>query len=73
MKKLLSILVAFLVIGGLTACANDSGEEAIETIKIGVNLELTGDVSVYGIPERNAFEQATAEINALRSEERRVG
>ena len=65
MKKLRSILVAFLVIGGLTACANDSGEEAIETIKIGVNLELTGDVSVYGIPERNAFEQATAEINAL--------
>lgn len=64
MKKLLSLLVAFLVIGGLTACSSGSGEKVAETIKIGVNLELTGDVSVYGIPERNAFEQATAEINA---------
>ena len=64
MKKLLSLLAAILVISGLTACASDSGEEVAETIKIGVNLELTGDVSVYGIPERNAFEQATAEVNA---------
>lgn len=63
MKKLLSLLAALLVVSGLTACAGET-EEAPDVIKIGANLELTGDVSVYGIPERNAFEQAVAEINA---------
>ena len=63
MKKLLSLLAALLVISGLTACAAASEEKA-DTILIGVNLELTGDVSVYGVPERNAFEQAASEVNA---------
>ena len=63
MKKLISLLVAFLVIGGLAACSATSEEKA-DTILIGVNLELTGDVSVYGVPERNAFEQAVSEVNA---------
>lgn len=63
MKKLISLLAAFLVIGGLAACSATSEEKA-DTILIGVNLELTGDVSVYGVPERNAFEQAVSEVNA---------
>ena len=63
MKKLISLLAALLVISGLTACAAET-EEAPDVIKIGVNLELTGDVSVYGVPERNAFEQAVSEVNA---------
>ena len=63
MKKLLSLLAALLVVSGLTACAAET-EEAPDVIKIGVNLELTGDVSVYGVPERNAFEQAVSEVNA---------
>ena len=63
MKKLLSLLAALLVVSGLTACAAET-EEAPDVIKIGANLELTGDVSVYGVPERNAFEQAVSEVNA---------
>ena len=63
MKKLISLLAALLVLGGLTACSAASEEKA-DTILIGVNLELTGDVSVYGVPERNAFEQAVSEVNA---------
>lgn len=63
MKKLISLLAAFLVIGGLAACSATSEEKA-DIILIGVNLELTGDVSVYGVPERNAFEQAVSEVNA---------
>ena len=63
MKKLISLLAALLVISGLTACAAET-EEAPDVIKIGANLELTGDVSVYGVPERNAFEQAVSEVNA---------
>lgn len=45
----------------LTGCA-PSGSE---TIKIGVNLELTGPVAVYGVPEKLAFEMAVDEINKL--------
>ena len=63
MKKLISLLAVLLVLGGLTACSAASEEKA-DTILIGVNLELTGDVSVYGVPERNAFEQAVSEVNA---------
>ena len=63
MKKLISLLAVLLVIGGLTACSAASEQKA-DTILIGVNLELTGDVSVYGVPERNAFEQAVSEVNA---------
>lgn len=63
MKKLVSLLALVLVVSGLAACSAEE-EDLADTIKIGVNLELTGDVSVYGIPERNAIEQATEEINA---------
>ncbi len=63
MKKLISLLAALLVMGSLAACSAGS-EEKVDTIKIGVNLELTGDVSVYGVPERKAFEQAVSEVNA---------
>ena len=63
MKKIISLLVLVLVASGLAACSSKE-EGAAETIKIGVNLELTGDVSVYGIPERYAIELATEEINA---------
>ena len=63
MKKIISLLVLVLVASGLAACSSKE-EGTAETIKIGVNLELTGDVSVYGIPERYAIELATEEINA---------
>lgn len=63
MKKLISLLAVLLVMGSLAACSAGT-EGKVDTIKIGVNLELTGDVSVYGVPERNAFEQAVSEVNA---------
>lgn len=60
MKKLLVILAsAIVLLSSLSACTKkDSG-----TIKIGVNLELTGDVSIYGVPEKVAFQMAVEEIN----------
>lgn len=61
MKKILVILAtAFVLLSSLTACA----KKETGTIKIGVNLELTGDVSIYGIPEKVAFQMAVEEINA---------
>lgn len=59
MKKLISLLVlTLLVLSGLTACTSTP-----KTIKIGLNLELTGEVSVYGVPEKLAAQLAVAEIN----------
>jgi len=61
MKKTLVVLFSTLIaVSMLSACA----KKAATTIKIGANLELTGDVSIYGIPEKVAFEMAVAEINA---------
>lgn len=61
MKKLFGLLaVVVLVSSLLVGC----GSEDSDTIKIGVNLELTGPVSIYGIPERKAMELALEEINA---------
>lgn len=61
MKKLLGfIAITVLVLSSLTGCSNNQ----TETIKIGVNLELTGPVAVYGTPERLAFEMAVDEVNA---------
>ena len=62
MKRIVSLLALILIVSGLTACAGGSSEP--DTIKIGVNLELTGPVAVYGTPEKLAFEMALAEVNA---------
>lgn len=63
MKKILAILATItLLFSGLTAC---STEEAVaETIKVGLNVELTGEAAVYGTPEKLAAELAVKEINA---------
>jgi branched-chain amino acid transport system substrate-binding protein len=60
MKKLFGLFaVVVLVSSLLVGCGTDDSD----TIKIGVNLELTGPVSIYGIPERKAMELALEEIN----------
>jgi branched-chain amino acid transport system substrate-binding protein len=60
MKKLLTLAVlTLLVLSNLTGCTSTT-----KTIKIGLNLELTGEVSVYGVPEKLAAELAVKEINA---------
>ncbi len=60
MKRILVLVAtALLVLSGLTACTStDKG-----TIKIGVNVELTGEAAVYGQPEKKAIELAVKEIN----------
>ena len=59
MKKMLFMIASvFVLFATLTGCAPTS-----DTIKIGVNLELTGPVAVYGVPEKLAFEMAVDEIN----------
>lgn len=63
MKRILALLSVIAVsLMGLTACSSEPAEA--ETIKIGLNLELTGPVSVYGTPEETAVKMAVEEINA---------
>lgn len=63
MKKILSVLaVVSFVLAGLTACSNTPAEA--ETIKIGLNVELSGDYLIYGTPEKWGVELAVSEINA---------
>lgn len=61
MKKIIVLLATMLlVVAGLTACTTkDKG-----TIKLGVNVDLTGEAAVYGTPEKKAIEMAVKEINA---------
>lgn len=63
MKKIISLLaIASFVLAGLTACSS-TAEEA-ETIKIGFNMEKTGDYLIYGAPQVGGVELAVNEINA---------
>jgi len=63
MKRIIALTATIvLLVSGLTACASTSGDA--ETIKVGLNVELTGEAAVYGTPERKAAEMAVKEINA---------
>ena len=46
----------------LTGCSGGSGESS-DTIKIGANLELTGNSASYGTSAKNGIEMAVKEIN----------
>ncbi len=61
MQKIKKLLIMASLSLLVSACGSKPSKD---TIKVGVNLELTGDVSVYGLPERKGLELAQAEINA---------
>ncbi|MEG0285410.1 MULTISPECIES: ABC transporter substrate-binding protein [Vagococcus] len=72
MKKLVGMLFASMVL--LSACGTPGGGGAAgevkkdskesDTIKIGLNLELSGAVAAYGLQEKDGVELAVEEINA---------
>ncbi|MBM7643595.1 ABC transporter substrate-binding protein [Streptococcus loxodontisalivarius] len=70
-KKITLVVLAFFASIFLAACgkspnvtANAQGTEIGDTIKLGVNLELTGSVAAYGQAELNGIKLAVKEINA---------
>lgn len=70
-RKLLLLATTFLTTTVLVACggapttsSNSEGNEIGDTVKIGLNFELTGGVAAYGVPQKNAAELAVEEINA---------
>ena len=75
-KTLYLLLVLFLVVGLFAGCSSntggadedsnskDSGENGEETIKVGLNYELSGTVATYGQGLTEGIEMAFEEINA---------
>ena len=68
-KKITLIVLAFFASIFLVACgkspdvtANAKGTKIGDTIKIGVNMELTGAVAAYGKSEQNGIKLAVDEI-----------
>lgn len=69
-KKLALAAMTLLSTAVLAACgaapggsSNTSGNDIGDKIKIGYNLELTGDVAAYGNAEKRGADLAVAEIN----------
>lgn len=69
-KKVTTFLLPFLAALVLVGCnkspdvtANATGTTIGDTLKIGVNLELTGSVAAYGNAEKNGINLAVEQIN----------
>ena len=63
MKKILALVLAAVMLLGLTACG-DNGDSS-NTLKLGVIGPLTGDAALYGTAVANGAKIAAEEINAL--------
>ncbi len=61
MKKLVLVIALALLVIAAAAC--NAGSSAPQTIKVGLNAELTGSIPVVGKASKNAAEMAVAEIN----------
>ncbi|MBR2001842.1 MAG: ABC transporter substrate-binding protein [Firmicutes bacterium] len=48
MKRILAILLAFVMVFGLAACGGGGGEDEIETIKIGFAFPMSGSAAMAG-------------------------
>lgn len=71
MKKFACLLAGLVLLsacsaapGGKGAVAGGGNKQEGDTIKIGVNLELSGGVAAYGNAEKNGVELAVEQINA---------
>ena len=65
-KKLAGIFMSLSLVAGILAgCSGDKGGESGggDTIKVGVNLELSGNVASYGQSMNEGIELAVEEIN----------
>ncbi|MEA5018258.1 MAG: ABC transporter substrate-binding protein [Erysipelotrichaceae bacterium] len=64
MKKMIK-LIALLMVISLVITGCKSGNADVEsTIKVGVNMELSGDVASYGQAELNGIKLAIKQVNA---------
>ncbi len=64
MKRMASVLVAATLAVGVLAGCSQGGAATGDTIKIGVNYELSGGVATYGQASVQGIKMAADEINA---------
>lgn len=64
-KKLILLLALVLVMSSLAACGGGDSEDSADSdsIKIGVNYELTGAVATYGNDSKDGITMAIEEVN----------
>ncbi|WP_442598533.1 ABC transporter substrate-binding protein [Neobacillus sp. D3-1R] len=62
MKKWFTLFLSILLIFSLAAC-NTKTSSKEGTIKIGVNLELSGPAAVWGVPQKDAIQMLVDQIN----------
>ncbi len=73
LRSVLSISLVLSLVTGLMACSQTNTQESnteqatstvnLDAYKIGVNLELTGSASVWGLPQKNAIEMYVKQLN----------
>lgn len=64
MKKVLIVMLAVVCLGLLVTGCTPSQQASTDTIKLGVNMELSGAVASYGQSTLDGIELAVEEINA---------
>ncbi|MBQ3133782.1 MAG: ABC transporter substrate-binding protein [Clostridia bacterium] len=64
MKKILALVLATVMLFGLTACGEKPADDAA-VLKLGTIGPLTGDAALYGNAVKNGAQIAVDEINAL--------
>lgn len=62
MKKWLTLLMSMLLVFSLAACSESASGDG-DTVKIGVNLELSGPSAVWGVPQKDSIEMLVKQIN----------
>lgn len=63
-KLLAAGTVAASMLAGCSSAGSEAGGKTGDTVKIGLNFELSGDVASYGTAERNGAQLAIDEFNA---------
>lgn len=64
MRKLWFAAMVFVLVAGLSACGGGSTTGSADKIKVGLNMELSGNVASYGESGANGAILAADEINA---------
>lgn len=65
MKKFIGLfMIGMIVLTGCGKNGSSTSSKEKDTINIGMDMELSGPVSAYGIVQKNAVELAVEEINA---------
>ncbi|WP_094606633.1 Leucine-specific-binding protein [Sporomusa silvacetica DSM 10669] len=62
--KLVSVVVSSLMVAGLVAGCGGSGGQQADVIKLGANLEMTGNNATFGQSATNGAKLAIKQINA---------